>query len=327
MLPDKNLINNVLFLNGITRAGKFFLGKIVAGLEDVEYFQYVSILEHLPFMERMDYIREEAAISLMQVNVDQHAYNMRIGRNLNLRYDDGSSLYNSWEIDTYLKRTLIPINKNFVADLKQKERFSTFILHDSLANINIFFKAFPKMKWINLVRHPVDVIHSWYLRGWGHRFLSDPLSFIPLIKSHGRSVPWYAQDWSEEYEAMSDIDRIVKSISVINEWGEAAYQMLSEEQKKQIHYVAYENLVEDTYTEINNLAAFLNTTVVPKMPVILAKERCPQHILLEKRDQKVDDIKKIAGKEMFGLMMDLADQYEKSKGKSSWQNKSNYYVR
>jgi len=36
-VKNEILIPNPLFINGITRAGKFFLGKLLSGLEKIEY--------------------------------------------------------------------------------------------------------------------------------------------------------------------------------------------------------------------------------------------------------------------------------------------------
>ncbi|SVE29509.1 uncharacterized protein METZ01_LOCUS482363, partial [marine metagenome] len=46
----KDLYNQVLFLDGVGRAGKFLLGKICSNFERVETFQYVESLEHIPIL-------------------------------------------------------------------------------------------------------------------------------------------------------------------------------------------------------------------------------------------------------------------------------------
>lgn len=306
-------VKKVIFINGIGRAGKFFLGKIVSGYEQIEYFQYLSLLEHIPYLERLGCINRDAAISLLQTNVDEHAYNMWIGRNLNLRYDDASSIYNSNEAERYLKRSLMPISERIVRDVAKFSRNFSFILHDSLPNIKIFFEAFPKMKWINLDRHPADIIHSWYVRGWGHRFASDPLSFVPLIRKgkKGNSAPWYTYEWKEEYGKMPEMDRIIKSITTLLEIEKKAYASLSKKQKNQILFVSYEGLIENTKKTIDRIAGFLNVKVSARMPLILNRERCPSKISAEKRKEKIKYIKNIASKNMFNLMMSFVSKYEK----------------
>lgn len=309
----KSLISNPVFLNGISRAGKFFLGKIMAGFNDVEYFQYISVLEHTPFLERLGCINESAAISLLRVNLDEHAYNMFIGRNLNFRFDDASSINNSLDADRYSKRSLIAIDsEKVVKGIKNKERMPLFILHECLPNIRIFFKAFPNLMWINLMRHPIDLIHSWYVRGWGHRFSDDPLSFVPVFKGKcGGYVPWFAYEWSKEFRKMPEIDRVINSILVLNKMDMGVIKSLSFRQKKQVLMITFEDLVERTDKTLEQIGSFLNIIISPRMPKILKNENCPKEISLKQRQVKAMNIKKIASRKMFNNMMRLAEHYEK----------------
>lgn len=312
LMADKEpLIKNPIFLNGVSRTGKLFLGKIVAGLEGIEHFQSAIVLEHVPYIVRMGRMSEDAAIALLRVNVDESTYNMGIGRNLNLRFDDASSLFNSPELNEYLRRALTPLNEELVGRITRGDQPPVFILHSSLPNIGILFKAFPAMKWINLVRHPIDVIHSWYLRGWGKRLMSDPLSFVPVIAGVSSPVPWYASGWMKEYEALSEMDRIVKSIAVLTELGEETYNtQLTNEQQKRILFVAYEDVVENTMDVIKKMGVFLGTQPSKGMPSILAKEKCPGKLAPEKRNKKLQDIQEHASNEMYDLAMNLTSKYE-----------------
>ena len=45
---------NPIIVDGIGRTGKFFLGKILCGLENIEYYQYISVLEHIPYLNVFD---------------------------------------------------------------------------------------------------------------------------------------------------------------------------------------------------------------------------------------------------------------------------------
>jgi hypothetical protein len=304
------LIERPVFVDGITRAGKFFLGKLTAGFEHMENFQYVSLLEHLPYLERFGHLAEDACMALLQINVDEHAYHLRIGRNLNFRFDDLSSLYNTFEPDRYLKRSVSGISANIVEEIKKDGRRSLFVLHESLPNIEIFFKTFPQMQWINLTRHPVDIIHSWYLRGWGRRFGTDELSFEPSIIGKTVPIPWSASDWKEEYEVMSEADRVIRSVAALTAWGEEAYLPLTERQKAQIHTTSYERIISNTNEELEAMGSFLKMDISRRMAMILAREQLPRSLDLKQRTKKIEDIRGLASKDMFDLMMHLSARYE-----------------
>lgn len=312
-VPKKNnLVKNPLFLNGIGRAGKFFLGKIASGFEDVEYFQYVSILEHLPYMQRLGTIDEDAALCLLQINVNEHAYNMFIGRNINLRFDDASAVHHSQDSERYLERGKRPISENIAEKIQNSKRMPSFILHESMPNINIFFKAFSNMKWINLIRNPIDIVHSWHRKGWGTRFVEDPLSFVPLARKGKHLVPWFVYNCAEKYTRMSPMDRIIECIYSVNRMGKKAYKSLSQEEKQRVLFVKYENLVEKPNEEVNKMTKFLNTIVSNRMKTILKNERCPNVIDPKERDKKLDEIRKLASKTAVKKLLELSSEYQNS---------------
>ena len=315
-IDEKPLVNNLLLLDGFTRVGKFFLGKMLAGIKDVDYFQAISILEQLPVAFRLGALSEGAAIALIRKTLDENAYNQRIGRNLNTRFADASSIYNYPEFEIYLRKTTSNFGEiSLTHDLIIKDfwsnfRYSFFILHEVLPNIEIYFKAYPNLKMINLIRNPIDVIHSCFLRKWGARFGTDPLSFSPALMGQEVPIPWYAADWQEEYKDLAEIDRVIKCISSLSKMCENSFSKLTLQQKSQIHFIRYENLVENTLFEIESICSFLSTQVSDCLPEILAREKCPKNISIDNRKVKLDYIRSISSTSCYEMMIDLVSEYE-----------------
>lgn len=311
-IGEKNyLVNRPLFLNGITRAGKFLLGKLVACVKTVEYYQYVSVLEHLPFLQKMGLIDEEAAVALMRVHVDEHSYNYVIGRNLNARLSDASSVYNAPQFERYLSRSLTEDIPALLDRFRSEKALPCFIIHEMLPNISIYFKAFPEVRIIDLHRHPVDLAHSWFRRGWGTRHLDDPLSFAPIIRGNRKGIPWYAASWKEEYEQASPMDRVIRSISFLTEEGEKTYRSLPSSNQKKMIRITYEALVEEPEKCVERIAAFLDTPVLDALRMVMAREKVPQKISLESRKKKLAELEQNASQEALILLHRLVKEYEK----------------
>lgn len=315
MADKEDLVKDIVFINGISRAGKFLMGTIVCGFEKMEYFQYVSTLEHLAYMEKLGFTKKDGAISILRVIVDEHAYNMGIGRNLNLRADDISGIHNSFEKDKFIKRSLNPINNELVGFFRRGEYIPAFILHECLPNIDIFLKAFPAMKWVNVIRHPVDVIHSWYVRGWGHRSVSDPLSFIPMVteKDGDIPVPWYAYGWRREYRAMLEMDRIIRSVHCLTSLGSKSYDAIPDEARKKVIITRFEDILSKPEDEIRRIGVFLKNRSSDFMGEILKKQKCPRIIDPIEREKKYDAIAAEATKPSIGLLDELVCDYESMK--------------
>lgn len=157
----------------------------------------------------------------------------------------------------------------------------------------------------------MDLAYSWYQRGWGHRFVDDPLSFIPVFKSKdGGFVPSFLYKWNGKFKKMPETDRIINSILVLNSMNKDIIRQLPSKQRKQVLIITYEDLVERTGKALKQIGYFLGVTVSPRMPKILKRENCPKEISLKQRQAKIESIKKIASKKMFNNMMRLAEDYE-----------------
>jgi hypothetical protein len=313
---EQPLVRNLLILDGFTRAGKFFLGKIVGGLKDADYFQSVSALEQIPFLHRLGAITENGAVALFRKILDEHAYNARIGRNLNTRTVDASSIFNSHEFGVFLRRAASPFGainmdaQEIVDSFRQGRRWSVFVTHETLPNAGILFQAYPGLRMINLLRHPADLIHSWFVRGWGRRFGNDPLAFTPVIDGPGGPTPWQAYGYQAEYEKMNEAERVIRDVAALTEFSATAYGSLDAARKSQILFVRYENLVEKPHEEIARMNAFLGTEASEGMPAILAREKCPGTVSLEKRRSKAGELAAKSGPAMAALLRRLSDAYE-----------------
>jgi hypothetical protein len=303
-----SLVELPIFIDGISRTGKFLLGKIVSCFNDVENFQYISLIEQILYIHKLGSITRDAAIAFIKAQIDEHAYNMYLGRNLNLRFDDATSLYNNFELNKYLKRSLVPYGLEQKKEILNNKSESLFILHESFSHIELLYGAFPKMKFIHLNRHPVDLVHSWFINV-GNRFKSDPFSFIPIVQSNNNLMPWYAVDWKDEFVPLTNIDRIIKSISYLLDIEKNTYTSLTKHIKALILEIKYEDIVENTSDAIDSLSMFLDKDPHDQINYILAKEKCPNKISLTKRGNKLKEIKKVASDKYINLLDEMIINY------------------
>jgi hypothetical protein len=302
-----------IIIDGIARTGKFFLGKLLCGLENIEYFQYVSALEQIPYLNKLGAINEDAAISLLQIIIDEHAYNMSIGRNINLRYDDGSSVNNSLEAELYINRAQMPIDLNSFIDKSSmiSNRLSPFITHETFPNIKIFLKAFQDLKIVLLKRHPIDVMHSWLKRGWGKRYNNeDVLAFIPLLKKNNIVYPWYISGMEKEYFKSTEIERIILSVTLLMDMEAETFKSLSKQQQEQVLIIHYDSLVENTENEIQRMEKYFQAKASTRMPMIMQNENCPIQLQSDKRIQKMNELSQNISQKYIDLILRKVVEYE-----------------
>jgi len=235
---------------------------------------------------------------------------MAIGRNLNMRNSDSSSILNSYEKHTYIDRMgKSDTFESAIASVSNQKRASVFILHQSLGSINILRKVAPKVKILNIRRHPVDLAYSWIMRGWGERYGKDPLSF-EIVSSHGGSFfPYFASDWKEDYIAGNKFDRVVQSIIHLSEEEGGVI----ESKKYDIHCIYYDDLINQPKKVMSDVCTFFGRSPHESMFEAINKEVRDVNFLAE-RELKKDYIKRhlTLNKTLVDRFFLLAEKYEKN---------------
>ena len=308
--PDL-MVENILYLDGLTRAGKFLLGKTVSNLKRVEYFQFQKIIENLPAFNYLGIMSEADAVAYLRICLNMYIYERAIGRNMNLRTSDGSCVLNSSEYHVLEERISKTDGMEAIEIFKAQRRYPAFLTHECMPHIDFLFKATPQMKMINIRRHPVDVISSWYIRGWGERFGKDPLAFDPCINSDGEPAPWFGRDWQHNYIKMSPVDRTIKSVNTLYCLDKEAFKSFSKK-GEQILIIAYEDFCSRPNHVIDQMKQFLNTDSFSNMDEVLAREGCPREIPLDSRREKFTKLKQNAGDSLIEELVEISREYEKT---------------
>lgn len=305
------LVENLLIIEGITRSGKFLLANILNGFEDIEPAQYSGLLEQIPFLATAGFIEKNTAKELIRCEVDMRAYEMLIGRNLNQRLSDKSSIFNNPNYQKFLDRTKGPEGQDILKDFRKNKIYSPFILHESMAQITIYFEIFPKAKCITIQRNPLDLAYSWYRRGLGKRWGIDPLLFqITFTKGRtGKVFPWFAVGWEDLYLKLEEADRAILSIKSLVEIARDNYHNLSTDIKKRILVVSFDEIIADPEREITKISGFLREKPLPEMRQILKREKLPTENQKDKRKEILREIENVAKKEYLKKLLNLPANY------------------
>ena len=268
-------VDSLLLLEGVSRAGKMLLGKLVSNCRNIEFFQLAPVLDHIPILAHLGVLSRENAVAYLRLNVDSLSYDRAVGRNLNTRTGDATSLTQALNLDEYLGRAATPDAATAWERFQKVRRTPAYLVHEMMPHIDLYFDAVPELRVIHVDRHPVDLCYSWFQRGWGDRWGTDPLAFVPAIDHHGRPVPWFAVDWADEYCSAAPVDRIVRSLVQLREQYRAKFDGLSTNRNQRIARIAYEGLVEHPWETMKSVEAFLDTAVLDGFATVLKRERLP----------------------------------------------------
>lgn len=314
LFPRNKLVENVLLIEGCGRTGKFLMGNMLYGFEGIEHYQYNELTESLPYLMRYNLLNQEIGKTMIQSQIDSCVFNRLQGRNFNFRLSDKSCIYNNPKVQEYLKRTLETERGDIVKLVKNGNTYFAFLIHELLPNVNIYFEMYPSLKIIHLERNPIDLVYSWYHRGWGQKLGDNPLILSFFMQGPQGPVPWFSYDWKDEYESLGEMDRAIKTITHFIGLERKAYSLLSEDQKKKIHCLTYENLLTETDTEMEKISVFLGKKILPEMRMVKSREMLPTTHPRNMREEKLKVIQEKASLEYFIQLKKLGEEYDHHNG-------------
>lgn len=307
------LTNKIVFADGIPRTGKAMLNNLLLGFENFSSIQFINPMEQLLPMYIHGNMNKNSMSSFLRLYFNENVYNYKLSRNLNFRYDDLTSIhkaYNNIELHNNLSK---PDGDAIVDELNLDKTYFQFQTHDLLTHYSKFLELGIDVILIELFRHPIDTIHSWYKRGWGKRFDNvDPRSGTTLFKYKGFTIPHYVVGYEEEYIKLNEMEKCVFMHNLIVKKSIAEYKKLKTEEKKKIFLVKYENLLLNPEEELDKMAIFLDTSKNLYMKKVMEEARVPRTIDISNRIVKLNEIKSNTNSSLVEETLSLSDYYENS---------------
>ena len=121
------------------------------------------------------------------------SYNKYIGRKQNIKPGDVTNVKNFYKDKIYKNRLNSPEGLKAINLVKKSRNYFPLMSHDIMAHFQNFKKIDLNYKVIQIYRNPFDVIYSWYKKGWGTRFQTDPQPVGLLLKNNNKHYPWYVE--------------------------------------------------------------------------------------------------------------------------------------
>jgi hypothetical protein len=309
--PKAPICPRLLLIDGLGRAGKLLTAKLVSNLEHVECFQYSPVLEQFPVMHFLNRLSQDATVAFLRLMIDEFVYDRMVGRNLNTRVGDASCIVNTLDYDRYIRRGLDPEGDTAIDLFTRDGRIPTFMTHHAIPHFWLFLQAVPETRLIHVVRHPIDVVASWYTRFGGARFGTDRRILTLSMEGAAGPAPWWRADDAEAYAAMSGIDRCISDVIRLWTIADDAQERLGAEGRARVHGISYEGLAAAPLEVISDIAAFLGTEIPNGFNTILTREiRETLPDVVGARAEKKAEIEALGSRDLVSRLNEICMLYE-----------------
>jgi hypothetical protein len=284
--PRARLCEELLVVEGITRAGKFLMAVVASAFEGVEPVQYSTSLESFLVLRRLGKVDADTAAALLHLEFDIRAFDMAMGRYLNTRPDDMSSVLRAPGHEAVLARAAEPNREALLARFLAEKRLPLHLCHEGLPHARELFGFFPKAKVVSMLRDPASLMVSWHKRGWGRPGLAkDPRSMALFYDTPAGPLNWWAMGWKDDYASLSEMERCVLGITGLYEMSRREVEAGGPELEKKLLFVSFEKLIAAPQPELARLAAYLGRKAGPGLKDVLARERLPRAVPADQRAQ------------------------------------------
>jgi len=269
----KSFTNDVIFVDGFWGGGKSVITSIVGSLKGVEKKKVDGIFEYVCITHAAGKMSQDAAVTLLKIYADHTQYNSLIGREVNLRWSDDTGLRNNPGSLAYFGR-LFRKGGDSVTEKINSENLALLIASHGLFSVsNILFEAYEsRVKLIEVVRHPIHLFHNVF--GYFENF-ERSREFTLSHEHNGVKVPWFAEQWADEFTKSSIADRALLSIARVQK---TVIEMidLHENLQKPILTLSFEQTVTNPTDVIEKLEKFLDRTSTKRTKRVFKQQSLPR---------------------------------------------------
>ena len=306
------LTKNIVFVDGITRVGKTMLCNVLAYIRNVSPSQMIDPLEVLLPMYVTGHIDRNAVSAFLRIYLNKQFYNFKLSRDVNFRYDDLTSVHNSYRTKELFQNLHKADGDAVIDELRNDADIFQFMTHDLMTHYSFFKDLNIDVKVLELMRHPVDTVHSWYARGWGERFDNDdPRSGTTLYKYGDKTIPHYALGAEDQYLNLNPMEKCVFMHNRLINKTLIQFGQLSLDEKSKILLLKFEDILQQPSHQIERICHFLDSEPTEYIDKALHDARLPRiYNPNAEQEKKLMFIKDNCNDALFQELLSLSSQYE-----------------
>ena len=308
-------LENLILVTGTHTSGKSMISPVIASLKKVEILRKIYYLDQLANLHFFNKLKFKTAKFMANHILDLSYYEQLIGRNMNFRHEDETSVANSKDPKFFMKRLKVKKGSQI---LKKHKKINTQMLLDT--HDGIWFNKFwlnlgiKNLKIINICRNPIDVVNSWINSDLGEAE-KQLLCQIPLISYKKKIKPFYYYK-SINKNKLNKYNSAVKMVCECIENEIKNFKKIKDNQN--LIRIDFDNFVEKTNYNLSKICKFLKTNKTKHTNKIMKRERVPRKIIENDRIKKRQRIKELVSHKLFQRLLRLEKFYIREKNLYKW---------
>ena len=274
-----NLCDNLIILDGLTGTGKTMFNQILNNFNDLQNGRFDYFFEQLNIANYYQKIDADTFTCIIKLLIDQKFYDDFISREINFRPTDLSSIFKNKKKFSYILNLFSKDGINIEKKINKENKYHFLITHQLLKPMENMLKmnVIKNIKIIEVFRHPIYLVDHWY--SYINMHGNNARDFTLWFKYKNIEIPWFAEDWKNDYISLDDYNRSVMAISKLT--SDCLDIIDNNKYKDKILNISFEHFVLNTYKYIRDLELFLDLKFSPSLFKILRKQNLPRKYIYQ----------------------------------------------
>ena len=208
IVRNKTLFKKIIFVDGIAGCGKTLFSPIIASFDQVELLNYAFEIEWICRLNSMSKIDKDAAITMIKMHLDLRLYGNMMGRDVNFRYSDLSSVFQNPKPLRYIRRIFSEGDMEVPKKIELEKPILNLTTHDLLPLSKIIFENFSDgLLFIDVERHPLFMIIQQTLNM--ERLVNNPRNIAIYFQYKKDNLPFWAEGWEELFLKSNFVEKAI----------------------------------------------------------------------------------------------------------------------
>ena len=332
-LSRKNtLAKEIVIVDGQAGCGKTLFSPIIATLDRVELMMYAFEVEWICRMHYMEKISDDAASSFVSMMADHKLYQVMMGREINCRFKDLSSVFQTANPWKYLQR-LYQLGDTVIPERVENQRP---ILHWTTHNLLAYGQPVlesltDRVSWIVIVRHPLYMVKQQE-RNMDH-LPSNPRDVDVYFEYKDMQFPYFVYGWEEKFIKSNSMEKAIYYIELMTKKYDQILKILEKDETR-ILVIPFEKFVLEPEIYMQKIIAGLKSKMTKYTHKEMRRQKIPRKMIAEGRKTKIYErcgwtppqskneieefrirrnmVKEVASCEALAVMDQLCQKYEKN---------------
>lgn len=301
--------DSAVVVDGMARSGKSLVAGVLSWSEKIEPWQLSAYIDHIFKLWELGLVGRSEAVSILRVAINDAAFNYAIGRSVNTRLHDASSVQKFGKSEEFLARGESEDYRLLEQQFLRQGRLPSFQVHENVMARWLWEEALPLVKMIEVVRHPLTLFRSWHARDLGSRWGVDPKLFVPVASVGGDPIPTFALDAHEEWRAANPKEKIV--IALEQQYAQVWKSLSNGGQTDSFQVITLEAIKSSPRDVITELLDWIGTDISDiDLTAATSQFDLPREHVENEIKQAVDWSRSIMEPRLLKRLRSVADVYE-----------------